>query len=372
MIDQNGQWPIESSNDLLAGRRIFLGAATMTAGHGGIARVARMTVHALTDLGASVVPVSYLDKGSLEVAGAPAVCASGSKLRFAVLCQLKGVGCDDFVYDSAGIARAHPRLIACGRRYVVWMHGIEVWEKLRPDHYVALRRARLVLVNSHYTLDRFQALHGALPQARVCWLATENDTAPAAHEPHGGPLSVLALSRIDVEDAYKGHNALIAAWPQVLAAVPEAKLVIAGDGSGRSALEARARDLGLGDAILFTGFVREEELPRLWASADVFAMPSRKEGFGLVYVEAMRHGIPVVASVHDAGSEVNVDGETGFNVDLDQDGMLADRLIELLSDNSLRMRLGAGGLARWQARFRYDSFKARLGAILAAELWGQR
>lgn len=363
MIDKSRQGSVECRNNLLAGRRILLGAATLTAGRGGIARVARMTAHALSDLGASVVPVSYLDKGPLEVVGSPVACAGGSKLRFAALSHIKGAGCDDFVYDSAGIARAHPRLIAGDRPYVVWMHGIEAWEQLRPSHHAALRRARLVLVNSQYTLNRFQALHGALPQARVCWLATEDDTPPAAHEPHGGPLTVLALSRIDVADAYKGHDALIAAWPRVLAAVPEAKLVIAGDGSGRSALEARARALRLNGAIQFTGFVPEGELPRLWANADVFAMPSRKEGFGLVYVEAMRHGLPVVAAVHDAGSEVNVDGVTGFNVDLGRDDMLASRIIALLADPGLRRRMGATGRQRWRKHFCYSNFLERISEL---------
>ncbi|MBB4200282.1 hypothetical protein CCR94_08320 [Rhodoblastus sphagnicola] len=356
-----------TSRDLLAGKRIVLGAATLTAGRGGIARVARMTARALTDLGAQITPVSYLDRAPLDVAGAAVACAGGDKLRFAALTCLKAIGREGFVYDSAGIARAHPSLIARGRGCVVWMHGIEVWENLRPDHHAVLRRARLVLVNSHYTLNRFQKLHGALPQARVCWLATEDDAAGEPASRSAGPLTVLALSRLDVGDVYKGHDALIAAWPRVLAAAPNARLVIAGDGGGRPALEARARALGLGDRIEFTGFVAEAALPALWARADVFAMPSRKEGFGLVYVEAMRQGVPVVASVHDAGGEVNVDGETGFNVDLGESEMLASRLIALLTDADLRRRCGDAGRRRWRAHFCYPRFLERIGALLGAD-----
>ena len=102
----------------------------------------------------------------------------------------------------------------------------------------------------------------------------------------------------------------------------------------------------------------------LWNRASVFAMPSRGEGFGLVYIEAMWRSVPVIASVHDAGQEVNVDGETGFNVSLDRKNELADRLIELLTNADQRRRMGENGLARWREHFRFSRFKDRFLAIL--------
>ena len=309
----------------LNGRKTLLGAATFMAGRGGIARVARMTAQALRDLGAEIVPVSYLDAEPLTVAGFKVNCARASKLRFAALSGVKSIGCNSFIYDSTGIARVHSRLLSRGADYIVWIHGIEVWEELRSDHRAVIRAAKLVLVNSNYTLRRFESLHGSLPQARVCWLATEDDASPthskmrADYRP-----TVLALSRLDAGDAYKGQDKLIEAWPRVLAAVPEAKLVIGGDGNGRATLEALAVAGGVQNAVEFTGFVPEASIQNLWIQTDIFAMPSRKEGFGLVYAEAMRHGIPVIASTHDAGAEVNSDGESGFNINLDNEDALAE------------------------------------------------
>ena len=101
-------------------------------------------------------------------------------------------------------------------------------------------------------------------------------------------------------------------------AVPGARLVVAGTGPDSDRIRARA--VALGSSIEFRGFVPENAIQQVWDEADVFAMPSRGEGFGLVYVEAMRQGLPVVASVHDAAPEVNRDGITGFNVDLDRPG----------------------------------------------------
>lgn len=342
------------------GRRVLIGAATLEAGRGGIARVARMTARALAEGGAMLTPLSYLDTGDLQFAGVPVACAGGGKLRFAILNKLRGVNCDCFVYDSAGIARAHPHLLSRGAGYVVWMHGIEAWEQLRPDHARAFRRATLVLVNSHYTLERFRALHGDLPGAQVCWLATEEDQAPPARAPCDAPPTVLVLSRIDLANAYKGHAELIEAWPDVCATVQNARLIIAGDGTGRREIERQAIAAGIAESVEFLGFVPESNLSALWQRVDVFAMPSRKEGFGIVYAEAMRQGIPVVASVHDAGREINVDGETGFNVDLGEHGALAERLIQLLTDVQLRRRMGEAGRARWNHYFRYGLFRERV------------
>ena len=78
----------------------------------------------------------------------------------------------------------------------------------------------------------------------------------------------------------------------------------------------------------------------------------------------MRHGLPVIASVHDAGQEVNVDGKTGFNVSLDRDDELTGRLIELLSDADLCRRMGAAGRDRWRQYFRFSAFRDRLAPIL--------
>ena len=97
-------------------------------------------------------------------------------------------------------------------------------------------------------------------------------------------------------------------------------------------------------------------------------MPSRGEGFGLVYIEAMRYGVPVIASIHDAGQEVNVDGQTGYNVSLDRPRELGDRLVELLSSPSLMRQLGAAGRVRWHEFFRFSAFKRQFLPIVDAFL----
>ncbi len=356
-------------NDGMRGGRIFLGAAVLDAGRGGIARVARMTARALMESVAHVDMLSLLDTAPVTVAGSAAAAARSSKLAFTTRCHLAALRHRRFIYDSVGIARAHPRLPGLKRPYAAWMHGIEVWEALQAATKAAAHSADLLLVNSHYTRDRYLTLHPGGPDPQVCWLATEEDDEPgAARVP--GPPTVLILARIDATEGYKGHQELIGCWPDVVAAVPDARLLIGGGGTGFDALCARVAASPARDNIELTGFIAEARLPEVWHQADVFAMPSRGEGFGLVYVEAMRYGLPTIASVHDAGREVNVDGVTGFNVDLDRPGELSDRIICLLASEPLRRKMGEAGRRRWRENFRYASFKSRLLPLVGDFLRG--
>lgn len=344
----------------------FLGAASLRAGNGGIARVARMTARALWEDNVDLEIVSYLDAGPIELDGRRITSGRGSKLRFAALCHAAALRRRHFIYDSSGIARAHPALIRSNPGYTVWMHGIEAWELLRPAAGRALRRAGLVLVNSRYTLERYRSLHGDLVNAEVCWLATEEDTVPEMERIKPTALIALILARIDADNLYKGHSELIAAWPRVISAVPSARLVIAGGGTGVSRIAADVQASPAASSIDMLGFVKEADIAALWQSAHLFAMPSRGEGFGLVYVEAMRHGLPVIASVHDAGQEINIDGETGYNVSLDDPDELAERIIHLLREPDIARRMGAAGQQRWREHFSFSAFKRRFIPLFRA------
>ncbi|MDY7042159.1 MAG: glycosyltransferase, partial [Chloroflexota bacterium] len=131
-------------------------------------------------------------------------------------------------------------------------------------------------------------------------------------------------------DQQKGHTYLLRAWPQVIAALPEARLLVVGDGPLRTALQHQARDLGLEGSVIFAG--RREDVPRIMAALDVMTLPSLWEGFGLVLLEAMAVARPIVASRVSAIPEIVADGETGLLVPPRDAEALAAALIELLRD----------------------------------------
>lgn len=349
--------------------RLLLCAATLSPGSGGVARVARLMLSAAAAAGVSTRGLCFLDEAVAPIDGVAITAAKGRKANFLLNAQRHSLWSTHVVFDSVGIARARARILGLRRPYAVFMHGIEAWEALRPEALTAFREAQLVFVNSAYTLARHEALHGPLPQARVCPLATQEES-PALRAHHAGPPTALIVGRIEESELYKGHDALIAAWPAVVAAVPAARLVIAGGGTGLARIRALAAGSPASAQIEVLGFVPEAQMPALWARADAFAMPSRGEGFGLVYVEAMRLGLPVIASTHDAGAEVNIDGETGLNVDLDRPGALAAALIAILGDRERAQAFGTAGQARWARDYRADAFRARFMTLLERFLAG--
>ena len=177
--------------------------------------------------------------------------------------------------------------------------------------------------------------------------------------------TVLIVARILRAESYKGHDQLLECWPAVTAQVPSARLVVVGEGDDVVRLREKASALGLGPtSVVFTGFVSANELDTWYSEAWVFAMPSRGEGFGLVYLEAMAHGVPCIGSCEDAAGDVIVDGETGYLVEQADTASLAERLGRLLRDPSLCRELGEQGRRRVMSEFSYDQFSRRLEAAI--------
>lgn len=346
-------------------RSAFVGATTIAPGRGGIAAVAHLSMRALMAGGYQVSTTSLLDEEAVQLRGIQVRAMRCSRARFALDCHIRTLGASVVLYDSVGLARAHPHPIF-KRPYGVWIHGVEVWDHLSWGRARALRRASWVLVNSHHTLSRFQELHFSLPNAKICLLATSHDQ-PVPLLPRSGEPRVLIVGRMQLDQLYKGHSALFCAWPDVIRSVPNARLDIVGDGNAVDTLKRQVHSAGISDSVQFHGFVSEKRLECLYSRASVFAMPSRGEGFGLVYIEAMRHGVPIIASTHDAGQEVNLDGVTGFNVNLDRQGELASRLIMLLSDRGMAVRMGIAAQARWRDYYCFSAFKGRFLEIIRSE-----
>jgi phosphatidylinositol alpha-1,6-mannosyltransferase len=342
--------------------RLCLGATSLMAGGGGIARVARLMGKALAPEVAEgrvrLRTISLYDRDRTSDLGLDVMAARGSQVCFTAAIHLAALGNTHFLYDSLAMTRAHQRLPIWRRPLLAWIHGIEVWETARDIRVRASRRADVLVANSAYTRERAERVHGGFARAEVCWLGTEGDAPSSLARPLGGPPTVLMLGRLE-QGRDKGHRALIACWPAVVSAVPDARLLIVGTGSDLEDIRERVAVSPVAGRIELRGFVAEADVEEVWAQATVFAMPSRGEGFGLVYVEAMRHGVPVVASVHDAAPEINVEGETGYNVDLDRPAELPERIIHLLRNPALASELGARGRTRWAQHFRFSAFRQR-------------
>ena len=316
---------------------------------------------------------------------------SRERCRFGaqVLTAQLGGRVDWLLFNHVGIARVQ-RLVPkpVRRPYAVFVHDVEAWDPgLTPDRVATLRGASLRVANSRYTATRVAQSHPEIGPIVACPLGLlEQDAegavasaAPAGLEPvhcdggsaqptegidRVGSLCVMILGRLQANERYKGHDELLECWPQVVARVPTAQLAVVGLGDDRSRLREKARALGIASHVLFCGFLPAPALSGLWERVAVFAMPSAREGFGLVYLEAMRAGRPCVGSISDAAGDIIVDHETGLLVDRANRTALAEALVTLLTNVSMRKALGEAGRRRFLAEFTAERFAARLrGAI---------
>ena len=184
---------------------------------------------------------------------------------------------------------------------------------------------------------------------------TNYDHLPGRNELHtlypqlAGRPTVLCLGRLH---PIKGLDLLLPAWKEVCAQIPQAMLVIAGDGASSYVAQIRQQvaELALSENVLFSGFVSGETKMCLLAGCDLFVMPSYHESFGLSVVEALTCGRPVVVSDQVAIHREVVAAEAGLVVSC-QVEVLADALVQLTGDAFLRHRLGENGRRLAQAQF---------------------
>ncbi|MEU3553169.1 glycosyltransferase family 4 protein [Streptomyces fragilis] len=169
----------------------------------------------------------------------------------------------------------------------------------------------------------------------------------------------------------KGQDTLIRAMPMVLAAEPDAVLLVVGGGPYEKDLRKLARETGVERSVVFTGSVPWSELPAHYGAGDVFAMPCRTrrggldvEGLGIVYLEASATGLPVVAGDSGGAPDAVLDGETGWVVPGGSPADAAERIVTLLGDAELRRRMGERGRAWVEERWRWDLLADRLRDLL--------
>jgi len=232
---------------------------------------------------------------------------------------------------------------------------------LRPAFALAHRLlarvpARTIVLSDH--VGRFFAEHGgvdAASQRRIYYgldAAPFEAAAPVPRAALGLEADQVVLVCVARFAPQKAHDVLLRAFARALEVRPDLRLLLVGDdpfGAGRERAETLARGLGLGERVVFAGIRRD--LPALLGACDVFVLASLWEGLGLVFLEAMAAGLPVLATRVSAVPEVVVDGGTGRLVPPSDAEALARGMLELAGDPALRARLGAAGRARVRERF---------------------
>jgi glycosyltransferase involved in cell wall biosynthesis len=218
----------------------------------------------------------------------------------------------------------------------------------------ACRNAEIVFAPSEYTREKIVSLYGVdVGKVNVLhngiffdeWAGMVQNSEVESRR----PLTVLCVARLYRR---KGIDKLISAWPEVVSKNPKALLRIVGEGLESENLKQIAGKTACPESVIFEGDVRNrEEMARFYANSDLFCLPSLHETFGLVYLEAMAAGKPVIALNTTAVPEVVRDGIDGILIEPDDTDALAGAIVRLLGDAETRKRMGSEGRARVRENF---------------------
>jgi glycosyltransferase involved in cell wall biosynthesis len=245
-------------------------------------------------------------------------------------------------------------------------HGVEVWCQLPKTQRLALHQMDLILAVSDYTKDEL-VRNNALPPEKIRVFPNTLDpywgrtSQPAPHE-SATPI-ILSVTRMNKDDRYKGIDSVIKSLPKVLEEVGPVQYRIVGEGSDLPRLRALAAGLGLGRYVSFLGGVPDAELREQYRQCSLFIMPSRKEGFGIVFLEAMAYSKPVIGGAHGGTPSVIKDGETGLLVNSSDVEAISQSITRLLRDEEMRETFGRMGHQRLTSEFTFDRFEQNLDEV---------
>ena len=249
---------------------------------------------------------------------------------------------------------------------VLLVYGVDVWQKpLRLFHIRFLKKIAQIWSISNFTQKKMQAWSKA-PESlfRIVPNAIHLEKYGLAAKDVNlveklglkNKKVIVMMGRLATIERWKGIDEVLNILPNLISKEPNLMLIIIGDGDDKPRLEARVKKIGLSENVIFTGYVSEEKKSAFLHLADAFVMPTRAEGFGFVFLEALASGIPVVASKIDGSREALIGGKLGRLVDPDNPDELETEALAALSDPHQ--------ISSDLQFFSFDTFKNRVSKLL--------
>ncbi|MEG4230581.1 glycosyltransferase family 4 protein [Microcoleus sp. Pol11C3] len=231
-----------------------------------------------------------------------------------------------------------------GIPYTILTYGKEVWEPLPPKYQTAMRQAESIWTISRYTRDHTCEINQLNPEKfQIVPCTVDENIFTNGPKPQDlleqynlvGAKILMTVARLRSSDIYKGVDVTIQALPQIAKTFPNVKYLVIGRGDDRSRLAKLADDLGVTERVIFAGFVPTENLAAHYQLADAYVMPSQ-EGFGIVYLEALACGVPVLAGDADGSADPLQDGKLGWRVPRRDSAAVAVACVEMLRGEDKR------------------------------------
>jgi len=295
-----------------------------------------------------------------------------------------------FVWSALGLARGHTSIVLAAHPHlalpaelmkirdpslktIVMSHGIEVWKPLPTLRRLALQRANWVLAPSGDTARKVSEVQLVAKEKvlRLPWPVNQEmlrmaDDSVAPQPPPGFPSGqvVLTVGRWVASEGYKGADDLIETLAELCESIPELRLAVVGAGDDLPRFRKLASHRRVADRVSFFEGLSREQIAGCYKRCTIFALPSTGEGFGLVFLEAMAFGKPVVGAESGGVPDLIENGATGLLIPPRDKQKLQEALRRLLADSSLRDRLGLQGAAFVRRKHSFAAFQDGLERII--------
>ena len=250
--------------------------------------------------------------------------------------------------------------------YYVILHGIEAWKRVSALDRRALISAKKIIATTWYTAEEC-GRHNAIPIDRFTVIplcADERPVTPSTDFHLKGDFKLLCVARQDTTERYKGFEHTFAAVARLLPTYPQIHFNLVGDGNDQPRLKAVAAQMGVTEAVTFWGRLSDADLAAAYQQCDVFVMPSKKEGFGIVFVEAMRNGKPCIGGNHGGTPDVIEHRQSGYLVEYGDSISLAKGILAIYSNADMCRQMGERGRALAEGEFSMRMFSARFDALM--------
>lgn len=262
--------------------------------------------------------------------------------------------------------------------YLILAHGIEAWNIEDNFKIKALKEAKIIITVSNFTKEKITF---KVPELKNKIFILPNSINGEEFKIQDKPLNllqkynltdekiILTISRLLKSEGYKGYDKIIEALPKIIKVIPNLKYFLVGSGDDMSRIKKLVNDLNLNNYVIMPGFVSDNDLVDYYNLADVFVMPSKGEGFGIVFIEALACGKPVIAGNIDGSKDAILDGELGILVNPDNINEISGAIVKVLK-REVQSKLLDGECLRKRVleAYGFDKFKEKVNNLLLYEL----
>ena len=336
----------------MARKILFLTLKTFSS-TGGIEKVNRIAGKALYESDYDVKIFASHDENKKDDQYFPRGIFSGfkgNKIKFTLQSIAAGIKNDIVILSHINLIPVGYliKLLSPKIKLVLFAHGIEIWKPLSSLKKKMLLKCDRIFAVSDFTNEKLKQLHYIKndqsvilnncldPYLEVADSSAKTDELLSRYGLHNENFILLTLTRLSSEEKYKGYDKVLKSMSELITEYPMLRYLIVGkyDIEEKARMDKLIESMNLKDFVIFTGFIPDEELGSHYDLADLYIMPSINEGFGIVFIEAMYYGLPVIAGNKDGSPDALLNGRLGILIDPDKTGEISAAIKSVIENKN--------------------------------------